>query len=340
MERQKFNLHSIKEKLDYPKLGQLFSLGYQGSEPSVEFLNLIQKYQIGGVILFSANIKTKEQLKESIELLQEKAEIPLFVMIDQEGGRINRITENFPVFRSNLFYGENKDKEGIRKAYSQTARELKKLGINVNLAPVVDVLTNSSNTVIGDRSFGSDPALVAELSKIAIQALKEEGVFACAKHFPGIGDISDDPHGSLPFNHNSRERFERIDFLPFKTAISSEVDFIMSTHVISTGLDPTFPATLSKKICSDILRKGLNFKKILISDDMQMKGMRNNFPLEDACYRAFEAGHDMILISENLEEQTKVIEHFEKKIKNKDLNLSRFAEATGRILALKEKICS
>ena len=326
--------------MDYTKLGQLFSLGYQGKEPSVEFLNLIQKYQIGGVILFATNIKTKEQHKESIELLQEKAEIPLFVMIDQEGGRINRITENFPVFQSNLFYGENRDKEGVFKAYSQTARELKKLGINVNLAPVVDVLTNPSNQVIGDRSFGSDPALVAELGKIAIQAIGEEGVCACAKHFPGLGDISDDPHSSLPFNHNSRERFERIDFLPFKAAISHEVDFIMSTHVISTELDSEFPATLSKKICSDILRKGLNFKGVLISDDMQMKGMRNNFTLEDACYQAFESGHDMILISENLEEQTKVMEHFEKKLKDEYLSLSRFSEAIGRILALKEKIRS
>jgi len=326
--------------LDYTKLGQLFSLGYQGLEPPVELLNLIQKYQIGGVILFSANIKTKERLKESIELLQAKAEIPLFVMIDQEGGRINRITKDFPVYRSNLFYGDNQDKEGVYKAYSQTARELKKLGINVNLAPVVDVLTNSSNTVIGDRSFGSDPTLVAELGKIAIQALKAERVLACAKHFPGIGDISDDPHSSLPFNHNSRERFEKIDFLPFKAAISHEVDFIMSTHVISTELDSEFPATLSKKICSDILRKELNFKGVLISDDMQMKAMRNNFPLEDACYRAFEAGHDMILLSENLDDQIKVLRHFEKKSKDNKLNLSRFSEATGRILALKGKIRS
>jgi len=326
--------------LDYTKLGQLFSLGYQGIDPPVELLDLIQKYQIGGVILFSANIKTKEQLKESIELLQAKAEIPLFVMIDQEGGRINRITKDFPVYRSNLFYGDNQDKEGVYKAYSQTARELKKLGINVNLAPVVDVLTNSSNTVIGDRSFGSDPTLVAELGKIAIQALKAERVLACAKHFPGIGDISDDPHSSLPFNHNSRERFEKIDFLPFKAAISHEVDFIMSTHVISTELDSEFPATLSKKICSDILRKELNFKGVLISDDMQMKAMRNNFPLEDACYRAFEAGHDMILLSENLDDQIKVLRHFEKKSKDNKLNLSRFSEATGRILALKGKIRS
>ena len=144
----------------------------------------------------------------------------------------------------------------------------------------------------------------------------------------------------LPVNHNSRERFEKIDFLPFKAAIYCDVDFIMSTHVISTELDSEFPATLSKKICSDILRKGLNFKGVLISDDMQMKAIKNNFPLEDACYQAFVSGHDMILISGNLEEQTKVIEHFEKKSKNKDSNLSRFSEAIGRILALKEKICS
>jgi beta-N-acetylhexosaminidase len=340
MERQKFNLHSIRKKLNYPKLGQLFSLGYQGLELSLEFLNLIQKYQIGGVILFSTNIKTKEQLKESIELLQEKAEIPLFVMIDQEGGRVNRITEDFPIFQSNLFYGEGKDKQGVRKAYSQTARELKRLGVNVNLAPVVDVLTNSSNTVIGDRSFGSDPELVAELSKIAVNAIKEEGVLACAKHFPGIGDIADDPHSSLPFNHNSRKRFEKIDFLPFKAAIYSDVDFIMSTHVISTELDSEFPVTLSKKICSDILRKGLSFKGVLISDDMQMKGIKNDFPLEDTCYRAFEAGHDMILISENLDEQVQVVEHFERKLIDKELDLHRLSESLDRIFSLKEKIRS
>lgn len=326
--------------MDYPKLGQLFSLGYQGTEPSAEFLNLLQKFQIGGVILFSANIKTKEQLRESIKLLKKKVEVPLFVMIDQEGGRINRITKDFPIFPANSFYGENKDKDGVRQAYSRTARELKKLGINVNLAPVVDVLTNSSATVIGDRSFGPDPELVAELSKIAVNAIKEEGVLACAKHFPGIGDIAEDPHNSLPFNHNSKERFEKIDVLPFKAVISCEVDFIMSTHVISTELDSEFPATLSKKICSDILRKGLSFKGVLISDDMQMKGIKNNFPLEDACYHAFEAGHDMILLSENLDDQSKVLEYFEKKSKDKKLSPSRFSEAIGRILALKEKIRS
>jgi beta-N-acetylhexosaminidase len=340
MERQKFNLHPVRKKLNYTKLGQLFSLGYQGEEPSVAFLNLIRKYQIGGVILFSANIKAKERLKESIKLLQEKSEIPLFVMIDQEGGRINRITENFPVFQSNLFYGKNKDKEGIRQGYSLTAKELKRLGINVNLAPVADVLTNPSNAVIGDRSFGSDPVLVAELSRIAVQAIKGEGIFACAKHFPGIGDIADDPHSSLPSNHNPRERFEKIDFLPFKSAISCDVDFIMSTHVISTELDSESPATLSKKICSDILRDELKFRGVLISDDMQMKGIKNNFPLDDACYQAFAAGHDMILISENSDEQIKVIEHFEKRLRDKDLSFLRLSEATGRILALKERICN
>ncbi|HVP37008.1 MAG TPA: beta-N-acetylhexosaminidase [Terriglobales bacterium] len=326
--------------MEYSKLGQLFSLGYQGEIPPVDFLNLIQKYQIGGVILFSANIKTKEQIKESIKLLQDKVETPLFVMIDQEGGRVNRITENFPIFPANLFYGEKKDKEGVLQAYSLTAKELKKLGINVNLGPVVDVLTNSSNIVIGDRSFGSDPELVAELSKIAIQAIRNEGVLACAKHFPGIGDISDDPHSSLPFNRNSRERFEKIDLPPFKAAIAGDVAFIMSTHVVSTSLDEAFPATLSQKICSDVLRKELNFKGVLISDDMQMKGIRTNFSLEDACYRAFEAGHDMILISENLEEQSKVIEQFERKLRDKDLSLSRLSEAIDRIMVLKRKIRS
>lgn len=321
--------------MDKLRLGQIFCLGYQGLEPSVEFVNLVQKYNLGGVILFSRNLDTKEKIKEKIELLQRKSKIPLFVMIDQEGGRINRITDNFPLFPANRFFGESKDKEGVHKAYSQTAKELKRLGINVNLAPVVDVLTNPSNSVIGDRSFGSDPELVAEFSKIAIEAIREEGVLACAKHFPGIGDISEDPHKILPYNSNLKERFEKIDFLPFKTAISCEVDFIMSTHLFATELDPIFPASLSKKICSEILREELNFKGVLLSDDMQMKAIRENYPLEEACLLAFEAGNDLILLAENLEEQIKVIEHFEKKLKDKELNLSRYSKAINRILALK-----
>ncbi|MFH0930361.1 MAG: glycoside hydrolase family 3 N-terminal domain-containing protein, partial [Candidatus Zixiibacteriota bacterium] len=121
--------------MDKLRLGQIFCLGYQGLEPSVEFVNLVQKYNLGGVILFSRNIDTKEKIKEKIELLHRKSEIPLLVMIDQEGGRINRITDNFPLFPANKFYGDNKDKNGVHKAYSQTAKELKRLGINVNLAP-------------------------------------------------------------------------------------------------------------------------------------------------------------------------------------------------------------
>lgn len=319
-------------------LGQIFSLGFEGLEPSEQFLKLVRKYQLGGVILFSRNINNRLQIKESISLLRRNSGNPLFVMIDQEGGRVNRITEDFPLFPANLYYAKNKDKEGVYKAYSQTARELKSLDINVNLAPVVDVLTNPLNQVIDDRSFGPEPELVAEFSETAVKAIKKEGVLACAKHFPGIGDILTDPHKGLPFNSNSKERFEKIDFLPFKTAISCEVDFIMSTHVMATELDSSFPATLSKKICIDILRKELNFKGVTLTDDMQMKAIKSNFPLEVACLLSLEAGNDVILIGENLEEQLRVLEFFEKKFKDKELNISRLSEATDRILTLKKKL--
>ncbi len=320
------------------KLGQIFSLGYKGVEPPEEFIKLIRRYQLGGVILFSENIGTKEDLKKHIELLQKSSAIPLFVMIDQEGGRVNRITQDFPCSQANLYYGKKGDKEGVYEAYSQTARELKKLGVNVNLAPVVDVLTNPANPVIGERSFGSEPELVSEFSRITLEAIRGEGVLACAKHFPGIGDISVDPHKTLPSSSNSKERFERIDFPPFKTAISCEVDFIMSTHVMATELDSSSPATLSEKICTGILRRELNFKGLIVTDDMQMKGIRNNFPLESACILALEAGDDVIIISENLEEQVKVLDFFEKKFKDRELNTARLYEATDRILTLKKKL--
>ena len=324
-------------KVESSSLGQIFTLGYQGIEPSTEFLKVAQKYQIGGVILLSANIETKEQLKNSIELLQKSSEIPLFIMVDQEGGRINRITNNFPQFPANLFYGESKDERGVRIAYSQTAKGLRNLGINMNLVPVVDVLTNPVNPVIGDRSFGSETELVAEFSKIALQSVREQGVLTCAKHFPGIGDISDDPHKTLPLTLNSLDRFQKIDFVPFQAVISCDVDSIMTTHIIAKELDSSQPATLSEKICIQILRDKLGFKGVSITDDMQMKAIQDNYPTEEACLLAFEAGNDLILICENLEEQIKTLEYFEKKLKDKKLSPSRLSESTCRILSLKEK---
>ena len=164
----------------------IFILGYEGLYPSDEFVRLLKEYIIGGVIIFSENIENLKQLKQAISDLQSISPIPLFVMIDQEGGKFNRITKDFPAFPSNSYFGRKRDEGGVKEAYSQTAKELRKLGINVNLAPVADVLTDLRNELLKERSFGGDAQVVASLSKIAIQATKSQKVFSCAKHFPGL----------------------------------------------------------------------------------------------------------------------------------------------------------
>jgi len=155
------------------KWGQLFLLGYKGLTPSADFLKLIQKYEIGGIIFFSRNITSPKQLSESIGKLKTYFKIPPFLTLDQEGGKISRITKSFPLFPANKYYADRKDKKGLRKAYQTTAKELFKLGINFNLAPVVDVLEDEK-CFIGKRSFGKDISLVCELSKIAILSMQKE----------------------------------------------------------------------------------------------------------------------------------------------------------------------
>jgi len=319
-------------------LGQFFIFGFDGNFPTDDFLHLIEKQNLGGVILFDRNIESPKQISERIKELKSRSKHPLFIMIDQEGGRINRITEDFPVFPSNKFYGDRKDKDGIFKAYKTSARELAGLGINVNLAPVVDVLINPDNSVLKERSFGKDPHLVAEMSKKAIEAIKSENILACGKHFPGIGNIDVDPHSDLPINPNSKERFEKIDFLPFKASISANVDMIMSTHVLCPNLDSEEPASLSKAICTGILRKELGFEGILITDDMQMGAIRKNRKLTEACQKAFLAGNDLILICDKFEEQVQVLEYFEKQVSDKKISEERLNFSLGKILTTKKKL--
>jgi len=260
------------------------------------------------------------------------------VMIDQEGGKTNRITKDFPIFPSNSYLGKSKDEDEVRRAYSATAKGLRSLGINVNLAPVVDVLSNQKNELLKERSFGKDAELVAKLGKIAIQAIKSQKIFSCAKHFPGLGNVELDPHMGLPIDRSEVTVFEQVNFIPFASAISADVEMIMTTHLVCERLDPRSPATLSEIICQRILRGKLGFDGLVISDDMGMGGMVNNWKIDSACNKAFTAGHDLILLARNWEEQVRVVESFHKAIKDKKINRERINISLGRISRLKQRL--
>lgn len=315
-------------------LGQFFIFGYQGETPSSDFLRLVQKYDVSGIIFFTRNITSPPQLAETIRQLKSYFKSKPLLAIDQEGGKINRITQNFPLFPANKIYADNKDKKGVKEAYQTTARELFKLGINLNLVPVVDVL-GVKGSFMGDRSFSKDVETVSEFSGIALKAVKQAKILTCAKHFPGIGSLVKDPHEVLPQLSLTKKEFDQKEFIPFKTAIKSGVDCVMTTHVIAPALDRK-PVTFSKKVVTDILQKKLKFKGLVLSDDMEMKAIANNFDFKEACINAFLAGHDQILICHNLDRQVQVLEHFEKMVRDKKIAGSFVKTKAKKVLKFKK----
>jgi beta-N-acetylhexosaminidase len=317
---------------------QVFVLGYKGLYPLDEFVDLVKQYKIGGVIIFSENIEDSRQLREVILDLQSISPIPLFVMIDQEGGKTNRITKDFSTFPSNSFFGQKKDEKGVERAYSVTARELRNLGINANLAPVVDVLTNPQNEFLKERSFGNDAKLVARFTKVAVQAIRSQGVFSCAKHFPGLGNAALDPHKELSIDQSEKIKFEQVNFIPFKSAIKTGVEMIMTTHLLCEKLDPTFPATLSETICQEILKEELGFNGLVMTDDMGMVGIAKNWEMGYACKKAFSSGHDLILVAKTWEKQKRILESFEKGIKDGEIKEERVKSSVDRILKFKKRL--
>ena len=317
--------------------GEIFVFGYQGLDPSAEFIEMVKSHQIGGIIFFEQNVETPAQLRKQIEEFQNKIGRPLFFMIDQEGGRVNRIKRDFPLFPSNKVFGDGKDQAGVKDAYKTTALELKRLGINVNLAPVADVIRDESD-YMADRSFGSDPQSAGEFVRLAVDQMHSAGLFACAKHFPGIGNLKQDPHQVLPESNQGAEEFGRKDFVPFRTAVVSQVEMIMTTHVRCPALDEKEPATFSSKIVDGILRKTLGFEGLVVTDDMEMGGIVNYFGIEEACGKAFLAGHDLILLCHSQERQARVLEYFEKKIEMGEISEERIEQSVVSIRKYKQRL--
>ena len=306
-------------------LGQLMLIGFEGTRASKELLNFIRGEEIGGVILFRRNFESAKQLKILISELQEASDGKLIVSIDHEGGRVMRLEDHFTHFPSAARIAES----GANAVYDvglKMGRELSSVGINLNFAPVLDVATNTFNTVIGDRSYGSDPTVVADFAVEMMHGLLDGGVLPCGKHFPGHGDTDLDSHLSLPVVSHTLKRFEECEFHPFRVAVAAGVPMIMTAHLLAPNLDPKWPATISKRITNEILRKDLGFKGVIITDDLRMKGISNLMPIPDAAVKALEAGHDMVMICRIMELQRQTLD-----------NIKRAADA-GLLFGLEDKL--
>lgn len=273
----------------------------------------METYPVGGVVLFSRNIESREQTKELISGLQKSSHIPLFVTVDEEGGDVARIASNanmgttsFPPMEE---VAKNETKEYAYKMGETIGSEIKELGFNVNFAPVADVRTSESNTEIGNRSFGEDPDKVADYVVEVVKGLQDQGVSATLKHFPGHGDASEDSHEGSVNVDNSIMRMRKIDFVPFKAGIEAGADFIMISHIsVSRVTESTTPASLSSLIMSTILREELGFEGIIITDAMDMSAITDEYSVEKASTMAVRGGADIILMPAELETAIKSIE--------------------------------
>ena len=259
------------------QIGRLLIAGFNGSQVPVELRSIAREFGLGGVILFSRNIEAPEQVAElCYDAGRLVPDLPLWVSIDQEGGRVARLKAPFTEWPPMATLGRSGDLRLAERFARALAAELKAVGVTLDYAPVLDVMTNAKNPVIGDRALATTADDVARLGATIIRTLQAEGMAACGKHFPGHGDTSVDSHLELPLVEHPPDRLRAIEFVPFRAAVQADVATIMTAHVLVPSLDEDRPATLSRRVVTDLLRKELGYGGVILSDDLEMKAIAHD----------------------------------------------------------------
>jgi beta-N-acetylhexosaminidase len=323
---------------DMQMAGQRLMVGFEGTEMSADLKYMIRELRVGGVILFSGNILEPEQVRHLCISMQtcarECGQPPLFIAVDQEGGVVARFKKPFTEFPGNPFMTGVADADQFAET---TARELKDIGINMNMAPVLDVAFDPEQSIMADRSFGADPQWVSLLGGAVIQGLQQSGIMAVAKHFPGIGRTTLDSHRDLPVLDADSAILEKSDLLPFAAAIHQEVAGIMLSHICYRQMDENWPASLSRAIAQDLLRDRLGFGGLVLTDDLDMGAVAKHYDIETAVQRILAADIDIALIchrSSSMENAFKTILAFQEASSANSAHCRRSLE---RILRAKKR---
>ena len=262
----------------------------------------LEKYPVGGIIYFKKNIQSEEQIKKMIENSVSYNKYPMFIAVDEEGGKVARLADALTLENIGPMaeIGSTGDSNKAYEAMKTVGTYLTSYGFNLNFAPVADVLTNEDNASIGDRSFSSDPSVVAGMVTSAMNGLEEVGVTACVKHFPGLGDASEDTHNGLAVIDKSLDELKQTELVPFISAIENGANMIMVGHMsLPQVVGNNTPATMSKEVISDLLRSELGFNGVVITDAMNMGAITEYYGADEAAIRAFKAGADMVLMPED-----------------------------------------
>lgn len=320
------------------KVGQLFVCGFDGFAPTEGIRRLIAEYGLGGIVYFRRNLRDAAQVAELTAELQAQAAAPLFVSIDQEGGMVVRLEEGVTVMPGAMATGAAGRADWTHEAARWSGAELREIGVNMNFAPCLDVNNNPANPVIGVRSFGEDPQQVAQHGAAAIRGYQESGVAAVAKHFPGHGDTSSDSHLELPVVPHRRDRLDAVELLPFRAAIEAGVDAIMTAHVVFPAYEPDgVPATLSRRILTDLLRGQLGFEGVVVTDCLEMNAIAETIGVARGAVEAVKGGADLVLVSHRLDRQIAALEAVYDAVLAGEIPQSRIDEAAERVWSLKAK---
>jgi len=320
------------------QIGQLFMLGFDGTSVSSEWAELQARYKPGGMIVFARNLDHPAQIVELTNDLQRRSpHSPLLIAIDQEGGRVSRLPNGFTIFPPCGTVGACRSKELAYAAAAVTAAELRAVGINMNMAPVLDVHSNPDNPIIGDRAYGTEPEIVAELGVAAIRGFHGKGVVACGKHFPGHGDTSTDSHKELPVVKASMETLLARELPPFHHAIANGLASIMTAHVVYPALDAQRPATLSPTILTGLLREQWGFDGVIVTDDLEMRAIVDHHGIGEAAVQAFLASADMLLICQDHERAVSAMEAVRKAVDNGTISPDRLDASVRRIRQMKQR---
>jgi len=331
---------NIKSFSDEQLAGQRIMAGFDGTEFNPDLEYLINELKIGGIILFSRNIKSPSQLKELCKSVQACAENcnqpPLFISIDQEGGQVARLKEPFTCFPGNPSIKNNADAIHFARV---TALELSEIGINMNMAPVMDVYPKDMNSIMAGRTFSNDPEIVSRLGCTVIKEMQAGGVMAVAKHFPGIGRTFMDSHIDLPFMDADMADIQSFDLPPFYAA-AQEVAGIMLSHILYRSLDPIWPASLSVEIAKKLLRDQMGFDGLVITDDLDMGAVNKHYEIHVIMEQILKADIDITLICHKGPDIEIAFKEIFKKIKEDSELKEKGIISAKRIMKFKHQYCS
>jgi len=286
-------------KIDQAKerLGELFIMGFNGTELADDTSAFISQARIGGIILFTPNYENPAQVTTLINQVQEcrGGDLPLWITVDHEGGKVQRFKTGFTRLPEADTIAKKDSPKLLFELSEMVAAELKAVGINVNFAPVADINSNPKNPVIGNRAYGNDEDTVSKMVSAFVRGHLHQGVQPCVKHFPGHGDTTVDSHFALPKVTDSLDSLREREFKPFVKAFKSGCRWVMTAHLMNSNLDPDFPATLSKKTLTALLRDEMRYTGLIISDDLEMKAIADHYGPEEAPRLAIEAGCDLLI---------------------------------------------